>query len=709
MGASDTIYNQIYNQASLSEMFDYYGIKRINNRYICPFHDDNHPSMTITKDDKIFTCWSCHTTGTIVDFVSKMEKLKGNNLSYEEVYKLIIDRQNLNIEYHSSPLTPVQQKRQDMIKIMEDAKNLSVNELKKNKIEDGEAYKYLQSRNISDKTIADFEIGYNRDNLLQSKLSNKYSNEDLVAVGVLSPSAFDDGFYDSQYNRLLIPIKNVTGQTVAFGGRTLDANTNSKYKNTKTTDIFSKKDILFNYNKAQYVAKSLNELIIVEGYFDAVSAWEMNMPNTVALMGTALTEEHIDLLKKLDSNGNVDTTLCLDNDDVGKKTMYELIPKLIHNGFNVNVIDIGKINKGKDLNDLLCAGISKEEIYKHKTSGFEYMLKYFLAHYVSNKGEINPEVVTKAYKALFSNSCFNNEHYETTFEELISKNSKYSRDDIKRIVHPECTLFVTVAKKFFTKAIKDNILKYAEKKYKQNPNYDNKMLLKYVNQNRVTTKQVLEGMNSESMLVDDNSQYSVQISKFCSEYLINTPDYKNFIEQYDEQFDKLLDNVYGLDKAGDLVQINLNPEQRDIITTQFNNYYRDEIKEYMHDHKERFMKLYVVDSIAELETLLGDEYASKGDVLSCMKEKGMSYINYGQKFYFNDLEKIARDHPQEYTTKNNDDFQLVLVYGNLKGQLKLKPENYKAVSYKNNDYVSDYDDIPEKYRSRGYTKLTHTN
>ena len=132
----------------------------------------------------------------------------------------------------------------------------------------------------------------------------------------------------------------------------MEENPKMKYKNTKVTEIFKKSEILFNYNQANHYAKSNKELIILEGYFDVISAWEMGLKNSVALMGVELTEEHMQMLEELKKD-EIEITLCLDNDAAGRKAMNKIIPELLKRNFEVNVIDTKHLNKGKDMKHLI--------------------------------------------------------------------------------------------------------------------------------------------------------------------------------------------------------------------------------------------------------------------------------------------------------------------------------------------------------------------
>ena len=140
--------------------------------------------------------------------------------------------------------------------------------------------------------------------------------------------------------------------------------------------LFNKSNLLFNFHQAKSYARN-DEIIIVEGYMDVISAKEMKMDNVVGTMGTALTIEHINMLKKL----KCDIILCLDNDEPGKDAMARIIPELQKANLKVDVIDISKLGNYKDFGDLQIAGMSREKIYKAKISAFTFLMQQ---NYIKN-------------------------------------------------------------------------------------------------------------------------------------------------------------------------------------------------------------------------------------------------------------------------------------------------------------------------------------
>ena len=196
-------------------------------------------------------------------------------------------------------------------------------------------------------------------------------------------------------NRIMFPICDEKGNILSFAGRGIK-DEQPKYLHTAENSLFQKKELLYNYSNAKSLSYN-NELILVEGYMDVVGAKKIGFENVAALMGTAITPEHIKLIK----NNRSSITLALDNDfdkqeDIGRAKMLQHIPVLLNEGFKVDVIDFSKIGDYKDFGVLGEKEIPFMEVQKAKTSGFSFLLdyKYF------NNLELNVENISLAYKQL---------------------------------------------------------------------------------------------------------------------------------------------------------------------------------------------------------------------------------------------------------------------------------------------------------------------
>ena len=356
-----SIYDEILSSSSIVNILEYYGLKVSRNKCTCPFHNDTHPSMMVNTNKGIAKCFACGSGGNAISFIQKYEtEINHNAISTLEAMQKAIDIQHLNIiipQNNTAPLTEEQKKQKTLSNILKDAITICENNLKTKNIDSERTLDYLKSRNLSTQIINNFHIGFNPIyNNITNNLLSKYNMKDLIDVGITKESKND--YIDIFSHRIMIPIFDQYGNPVGFGARVLDTNSKPKYINTMATPLFNKSELLFNYHKAKSFARDY-EIIVVEGYMDVISANSIGFANTVGIMGTALTKEQIELLKKL----KCEITLSLDNDDAGKKAMIRVIPELLNEGLEVNVLDISKLDgKYKDFGDLQLQ-ISKKRIF----------------------------------------------------------------------------------------------------------------------------------------------------------------------------------------------------------------------------------------------------------------------------------------------------------------------------------------------------------
>lgn len=354
--------NEIQNQANIVDIIgSYISLEKKGNNYfgICPFHDDHNPSMSVNEEKKIFTCFVCHKSGNVFNFVQDFE-----NISFIEAVKVVAEKIGVTL----SKGIQVTSKYDKHYEAMSLAVKFYQNHLRSK--EGLVAKKYLQERNISEEIIDEFEIGLSPNNdSLSTLLINKGMDENILLDTGLSN--ISNKLYDVFKNRITFPIHNASGKHVGISARIYQQSDDAKYVNTKETVIFKKGEILFNYHRAINEAKKCKKLIIVEGQMDAIRVYSSGIKNVVATMGTALTKDHLKLLKKL----NVKIILCMDNDQAGELAT-------IKNGEKLNEADIEtyvlRISGAKDPDEYLTKN-SKEEFQDaidNAVTFFDFKLNY---------------------------------------------------------------------------------------------------------------------------------------------------------------------------------------------------------------------------------------------------------------------------------------------------------------------------------------------
>ena len=307
---------------------DYIPIEQKGRNYfaICPFHDDHNPSMSISPEKQIYTCFVCGAHGNVFNFIMDYE-----NVSFYEALKIVANKSNieLNIDDYNQNI----EKRNDnnnLYEIYDFAFKYYQNNLL---TKDGkEALDYLYKRDFTDEIIKEFGIGLSTKNKLTKVLLNKgYKNEDLLNSGI---SSFNDNVYDTFIDRIMFPLWDLDGKVVGFSGRIYKTNDSSKYVNSKESDIFKKGNLLYNYHRAKQFARRKKSVIIVEGFMDVIALYKVGIYNVVASMGTAITKEQARLLKKLSTN----IILCFDGDTAGNKATLSCSKELTDIGIYPKII-----------------------------------------------------------------------------------------------------------------------------------------------------------------------------------------------------------------------------------------------------------------------------------------------------------------------------------------------------------------------------------
>jgi len=290
---------------------------------VCPFHDDSNPSMSISREKQIYTCFSCHATGNVYTFLENYE-----HLSFKEALKYLGDR--VGIDVGNIGPTHKNTKYDKFYEAYRLASKYYQNNLASEKGK--EARKYLSKRKIDEKIIKEFEIGLSlSENNLTTLLTKKdYTLLELNKIGLSNENR------DIYHDRIMFPLQDITGKTVAFSGRIYKNDNQNKYLNTKETEIFKKGNILYHYHIAKEEARNQKSIIIMEGFMDVIRTSTIGIRNTIALMGTALTHEQIVLIKRLSPN----IILCLDGDTPGKEATLKAGEAFLKEQIEVKVVTL---------------------------------------------------------------------------------------------------------------------------------------------------------------------------------------------------------------------------------------------------------------------------------------------------------------------------------------------------------------------------------
>ena len=342
-----------------------------NYKAVCPFHDDTNPSLTVSPERQFFKCFVCGTSGTAINFVQKIE-----HISYREAIKKVADIVNYHPEGLESYAAPkkVDERKENVLKCLHDL--CLYYQFALNTPEGKEGLDYFESRKLDAAMRSKYKLGYAfRDgkatiNFLQKKGHSIKTIEDtgvakMIATGV---------YADMNEGRVIFPICDIDGNVIGFSARRLTNDNTPKYMNTNEAYLFHKTNNLYNIQIAKDAARLKGYIYVCEGFMDVYALSKIGIDAAVAVMGTALTAEHIQILRSL----NVEIRLCLDGDGPGQTAMMKISKMLSKAGLNYRIVD----NQGssRDPDEILNEdGPAALEEYLNKLiSQVDFALNYYL-------------------------------------------------------------------------------------------------------------------------------------------------------------------------------------------------------------------------------------------------------------------------------------------------------------------------------------------
>lgn len=332
---------------------DYVHLIRRGSNYmgLCPFHNERTPSFSVNKSRNFCYCFSCHKGGSPVNFIMEKEGVSYNEalLQLAKKYGIEVRERELSSEERAE-----QTKREAMLIANEWARNYFVSNLDK---EDGQniALSYLYGRHVTPEAIKAFSLGYAIDkgtDYTDEGLRKGFSLEILKATGLTGTSQQGTN-YDRFRGRIIFPVINTSGKTIAFGGRDIKGS-GAKYVNSPESEVYSKSRELYGIFQAKNDMVKENKCYLVEGYLDVIGMWQSGIRNVVASSGTALTDGQITLIHRFTDN----VVLIYDGDAAGIKASLRGIDMLLAHNLNVKAV---RLPEGEDP-DSLSAKLSPEEL-----------------------------------------------------------------------------------------------------------------------------------------------------------------------------------------------------------------------------------------------------------------------------------------------------------------------------------------------------------
>ena len=305
----------------------------------CPFHNEKTPSFSVNEDKGFYHCFGCGEHGDIISFVMKSE-----NVDFRTAITELAAQAGLKLPDYKPKSHEQIAREESYFEIMENAASIYQKRLFD---PDGEtALAYIRGRGFNDDMIKKYRIGYApKNNIIANKFVN-IKQDNLLATGLCRRG--DYGMYDFFRDKLMFPIFNAHGKIVAFSGRSLDGS-EPKYINTSDTELFHKRKTIFGFNFARDAIHRANRSIVVEGQIDAIQMQCNGFPETVAPLGTALTEDHISMLCK--ANRNI--TFCFDGDAAGQKAAARACDIVMPFLRDASDVKFAFVSGGKDPDEVL--------------------------------------------------------------------------------------------------------------------------------------------------------------------------------------------------------------------------------------------------------------------------------------------------------------------------------------------------------------------
>jgi DNA primase len=318
---------------------------------LCPFHDDHNPSLRVDPDRQSYKCWACGEGGDCFAFVQKTE-----NVGFYDALELLATRAGLEMPRRSGSdadgRTDGKPTRKELFDVLKWAENEFYTCLKTSS-EASAAREYLKARNFSSETIEKFRLGYAPldGQFLQRRGRDRFNSAQLAAVRLISQRSEGEGYYEYFRGRVVFPIRDASARTVAFGGRVVpgvgspDA---PKYLNSADSPLFAKNKLVFALDVARPAIAHRDACVVMEGYADCIMAHQFGISHAVATLGTALTENHVGVLKRFTRK----VVLVFDGDQAGRDAAEKSLPRFLSQDVDLRILTL---TTEKDPADFLTA------------------------------------------------------------------------------------------------------------------------------------------------------------------------------------------------------------------------------------------------------------------------------------------------------------------------------------------------------------------
>ena len=305
---------------------------------ICPWHDDSRPSLQVNPERQSWKCWVCDVGGDVFNFVMQHERI-----GFREALEMLADRAGIQLRPASRPETPPGSPHDK--KTLYSAMQWAAQQFHQCLLlapEAEAARRYVEERGLTPESVQRFGLGFSPEGwqwLLDRARAKGFSVQVLEAVGLCAKSPNSGRYYDRFRGRLMFPIRDVQGRTIAFGGRILpgaSGDNPAKYINSPETKLFSKSDNLYALDLARERVTKLREIVVVEGYTDVMMAHQVGVDHVVAVLGTALGPRHIQVLRRFAHR----VILVLEGDEAGQRRTNEILELFVAAQIDLRILTL---------------------------------------------------------------------------------------------------------------------------------------------------------------------------------------------------------------------------------------------------------------------------------------------------------------------------------------------------------------------------------
>lgn len=405
--AYDIDVNKIRSNADIVRVVSsYLPLQQKGRNYVavCPFHNDSNPSLTVSQEKQIYKCFSCNASGNVFTFVQEYEKI-----GFLEAVKKVCELTNQRVEGFEKVIkkNEVPKEKQVLYNLLNDLGNFYSYNLKNSS--NKEAYEYIKNRGLEDKYLDEYRVGYapyESEKTIKFLKAKGYSNDDILNSGVGIEA--NGTIYDRYNGRLVFPLFDTYNRIIGFSARKLPSSKDeAKYVNTTETPLFHKSNVLYNYYQAEKISRKIGFCYVLEGFMDVLALVRSGIPNAIAIMGTALTNEHIEMLKKL----NCEIRLCFDNDRAGQEATLKNLTLLKRTQLKVRVVNA--LNQNKDPDEILKTQ-GEEELKKflnNLISPCEFNINFYSKFYNLNNYEDQKVFLEKSLRSIIEYKVDNFDAY----------------------------------------------------------------------------------------------------------------------------------------------------------------------------------------------------------------------------------------------------------------------------------------------------------